>query len=299
MARNWIPELTRQSHRRPAAGDVVASQHTVWKVTAVVDAELDAAGLRVWSKEGMPDLASWRQRPYEVQVEYLGGVRPDRPGIPQAGPVPPCVLTVRAGAFMTWHVYRDSGGRWPRCSCCGEPMPCRAQLQDEAITYALDRVELLSTRLPGCCWACGEPVTRRQETVDYPGDNLDYPGGPAARFHIRNSCWGTARGYERRWIAVDPRRERILTWPSCPGTLIVHSGGFSECSQTARGVGDCGGHLTADHCAESACSGYLRLPSAAWDTCPRGCVDNLGMDPLNPPRPRRRDRQQLPAGGQR
>ncbi|WP_147457223.1 hypothetical protein [Micromonospora pisi] len=158
-------------------------------------------------------------------------------------------------------------------------MPCRAELEDREVTARLAEVEVFATRLPGCCWSCGEPISSRQRAVDYPGDNLDLPGGPEARFHTRETCSGDAKRYELRWIAVDPRRERILTYPKCGGILVVHGDGSSECRSGPGLAGDhesepdCRGHLTHDHGAHAACyvgDAYLARPED-MPGCPRGC----------------------------
>src|SRR5205085_8291397 len=103
-------------------------------------------------------------------------------------------IRVPAGTFTSWHVYQD--GRWPQCSCCGEPMPCRAELEDRQVTQSLDRIARLEAIPPGACWACAEPITRRQKVVTYPGENLDLPGGQQPYFHTRGQCRPSAERYE-------------------------------------------------------------------------------------------------------
>jgi hypothetical protein len=123
---------------------------------------------------------------------------------------------MRVSRGNAWDVYRD--GRWPQCSCCGEPMPCRAEVQDRQIDAAMDRVEEMSKRLPGCCWGCGNPITSRQQSVIYAGENLDLPGGPDVRFHLRLDCLSAATAYETKWLSVDHSRRRMLTYPKCSGS---------------------------------------------------------------------------------
>lgn len=278
MTSTWSP-LQATLQRRPKPGDVIARDHAVWQVTAVADVPLSDADRDVWLEAGMPDLASWNGRPYRVDVDWVAGARPDWAAAD--GPVP-ARMDVPAERYPRhrWEVYRS--GRWPRCSCCGEPMPCRAELEDREVTAALKQVEKWAKRLPGCCWGCGEPISRRQKSVTYAGDNLDLPGGLEVRFHVRSGCFHYATRYELRWIAVDPRRERVLTWPKCGGILVVHSDGSSECMSGPGLVGehagepDCRGHLTHDHAAHQACyvgSAYLS-PVADMPGCPRGCDRN-------------------------
>jgi len=248
----WSPLGANRIYDVPPVGALVALGHGVWRVTAV------------------------EHDPGRLHAEWVGGARPawaepDQPNLTGRIDDP------RRGSC--WYVYPASG-RWPMCSCCGEPMPCRNEMQDRTVGHALATVEKWATRRPGGCWGCGEPITGRQKTVEYPGENLDLPGSDAPRFHTRRQCWGAATAYERRWIAVDPRRERILTYPRCDGILIVHGDGSSECTPGRNvegaektGEPDCRGHLTHDHGTYSACyvAGRWFADPSEWETCPRGC----------------------------
>lgn len=275
----WRPAGTRDHYGQPVTGGLIAYRHAVWRVVAVTDLPvLDDADRDVWIAAGMPALEEWKWRPYQVDVDWVGG---DNPGwTPQDLAKGQPTIRIPAGhGPHRWCVYPASG-RWPVCSCCGEPMPCRAELQDREVDRGLYRVERLMSRMPGCCWDCGEPITARQKSVTYPGGNLDLPGGPEVQFHLRRSCRWPAVAYEQRWIAADPRHERILTWPACTGLLVVHADGSSECvsgpgpaGSEHQGGPDCGGHLTHDHDTRSAC--YV---GRAWFAnvadmpgCPRGC----------------------------
>jgi hypothetical protein len=270
---HWDP-LGTWSRQRPDVGALVAREHAVWRVTAVTDTTPTDADRDVWMDAGMPD--PWRGRPYRVDLAWVAGARPAVAGDGEFA----AWVNVPAEAYprRRWEVYPVSG-RWPRCSCCGEPMPCRAELEDREVSRSLKTVEKLARRLPGNCWGCEEPISRRQKSVTYAGDNLDLPGGPEVRFHTRAACYHAAARYELRWIAVDPRRERVLTWPKCGGILVVHGDGSSECMSGPGLVGDhtgehdCGGHLTHDHAAFQACyvgSAYFARPGE-FPGCPRGC----------------------------
>lgn len=262
MNQRWLPERATYHRGLPEIGWLIASAHTVFRI-ARVELLDDGETLRVW-------------------VNHVGGVRPAEP----RGHVPPdgqyrfSVPLADAG----WYVYPKTG-RWPMCGCCGEPMPCRAELEDRAAKAASAKLDELMSRMPGCCWACGEPITSRQQGVTYPGDNLDLPGGQQVRFHLRRACWSSAAAYEDRWLSEDPSRKRIITYPDCPGTLVVHADGSSEC----RSKTPCGGHLTHDHGHVAACF------SADKNACPRGCsiVGHPGCQPS--PRPLRRDQPSLSA----
>lgn len=299
--RNWYPLGTQRCYDRPEVGQLLAYKHSVWRVANVDDVLLDDADREVWLKDGMPDLETWRNRPYRIGLDWIGGARPpwakDDSDDRKHG-----TLNIPAGAYSVWNVYPK--GRWPQCSCCGEPMPCRAELEDEQVSIGLNRIAELEAIPPGACWACSEPITTRQKSVTYLGENLDLPGGRQPHFHMRGKCRGSAHRYEERWLAADPRRERILTWPKCAGILVVHADGSSECVSDRDPIGgqresqpDCHGHLTHDHSAQTACYAHGNyLSPRDWDSacCPRGCKrsEHQGLR-AQTPRPERRQ----PSGG--
>lgn len=275
MSRNrWLPLRTTGKHR-PQTGNLIAYRHAVWRVAKVEDLPVSDADREVWLKHGMPDLGTWPDRPYLVIVDWVGGAQPswNRDGdMRKHG-----TITIPAGAYVWWRVYPSD--RWPQCSCCGEPMPCRAELEDQQVTASLDRIARMEAVRPGACWACSALITPRQKAVTYPGENLDLPGGQQVHFHTRRACVRVAHEYEERWVAADPRRERILTWPACSGSLVVHGDGSSECF---GGVLECRGHATHDHRHMLAC--YTQSHG-----CPRECPreDHPGTRPA--PRPARRE----------
>jgi hypothetical protein len=297
MSRNrtWNP-LQTDRRRRPETGNLIALDHAVWRIAAVTDLPFSDTDRETWMDVGMPDPATWHGRPYRADVDWVAGVRPDWA---LTGPVDTASVDIAANNSWSgaqWDVYPPSG-RWPQCSCCGEPMPCRAEMEDREVTAGLNLVEKFAKRLPGCCWGCEEPITRRQKSVTYAGDNLDLPGGPEARFHTRADCHYYACRYELRWIAVDPRRERVLTYPKCAGILVVHGDGSSECRSGTSALGgvreserECRGHLTHDHAAHQACyvgdSYFVQL--ADMPGCPRGCPrDETHPGTRTTPRPPR------------
>lgn len=295
IRRRWSPLGTHTALDIPAVGSLIAREHAVWRIVNVTDLPLTDGDREVWLDANMPDLETWRGRPRRVDVQWLGGARPDWAN--PNGPVQAAHLTLPAATYRAedWHVYPS--GRWAQCSCCGEPMPCRAELQDREVNASLKQMEEFAARVPGSCWACGEPVSRRQKAVRYPGVNLDLPGGLEPVFHSRQQCAGAAKEYELRWIVEDPRRERILTYPKCGGILTVHADGSSECrsGQTVLGTEavsdpECQGHLTHDHGAHAACyvgDGWLEHPSQ-MSTCPRGCSRENHPGTRTSPRPERR-----------
>lgn len=287
----WSPAGANCVSGPPPVGRLFADRHAVWRVASVERLPLSADDRDVWLAAGMPDLDGWRGHPYRLGVDWVAGRRPD--WAPAAGDVPRGFATApaRRYRYVEWALYPVSD-RWPMCSCCGEPMPCQAELQDREVRKGLTMVEKFATRHPDACWACGEIVTRRQRAVTYRGDNLDLPGAPAPRFHTRASCYGDAVRYEQRWLSADPRRERVLTWPVCGGVLVVHAGGASECMDgrtpflgAERSTQpDCHGHLTHDHNVHVACF------SRAWPggQCPRGCRREEHRGTWTTARPERR-----------
>lgn len=275
----WRP-LNTETEARPERGALIALNHAVWRVTEVIDLPFNDADRDIWINHGMPDPVTWRRRPYRIHVDFVGGARPN--WAPPDGPVQPSQADVRTDNYhpLLWRVYR-SRERWPQCSCCGEPMPCRAELEDQEVSTSLGRIAELEQIKSGHCWQCKEPIGTRQRSVTYPGDNLDLPGASAPRFHTRAACAWAAKAYELRWIAVDPRRERILTWPKCPGLLIVHGDGSSECHDGTGPLGfehdraaDCRGYLTHDHGSRMACyaAGTHLADGASAPICARGCT---------------------------
>ncbi len=299
----WMP-LNAHRKTRPAPGDLIAHLHAVWRVTAVADLAWSAEDREMWMDIGAPDADKWRGRPYRIHTEHVAGARPDWASA--EGPVQSSRLDVPGSRYgeHDWWVYPASG-RWPMCSGCHEPMPCRADLEDREVTKTMNKVAEHMRKTPGNCWACDEPITKRQKFVLYVGDNLDLPGAAAPRFHTRSACRGWAERYELRWIAEDPRRERILTYPKCGGILVVHGDGSSECKSgpmvagVHEGEPGCRGHLTHDHSAHQACyvgSSYL-APLADMPGCPRGCRRETHPGTRTTPRPARVPFAQITIGG--
>jgi hypothetical protein len=263
---------------RPPVGRLVFYADAVWAVTAVEALDLDDDDRDRWLAEGMPDPGTWWAAPYRVDVKHIGGRRPhdDDDGEPvDEGSISVHTRHIHSPDFRWW-VYPESG-RWPRCSCCGDPMPCRADREDRYVDAQLAELRRLESVMPGCCWGCREPITRRQHSVVYPGDNLDLPGGPEVAFHTRRGCGWRADQYELRWLAADPSRDRILTWPKCAGRLVVHGDGTSECF---GGDVDCRGHETHDHADATAC--YEQTHG-----CPKDCARDGHPGTWRPRRRRR------------
>lgn len=295
----WRPaggQYQRLQNGRIQVGDIVGLYYAAWRVTEVNPVEdVDL------SDDDLRDMAIYkpeyreRHRPYYLVLAHVNG--------PILTPMP---KTLHDGT-RTVHLRvnrpggrgepKVMGDRYQTCSCHGHPWPCQDVLLDEIVTESVARADKLAAKQAGMCWACNDPITSRQRAVSYAGENLDMPGGPPVRFHTRSQCWGSATEYELNWISVDPRRERILTWPKCSGTLVVHHDGSSECRSWSvpdsdwggESEPDCKGHLTHDHGTMSSCL------SADDEPCPRGCRREGHPGCRTTPRPERRD--QLTLGG--
>lgn len=281
MRQRWRPLKAQYLfHRRPAAGNTLAISHGVFEVLAV-----DNLNPGNWSDEdhtsweafGRPEWESWDGGPYRLDLRHIGGVDPlpgrndDRCGITvhqTGGSLPP---------YVEWAVYPD--GRWPRCSCCDEPMPCRAELADQQVAHGLAALEVNEKKLPGGCWVCSEPITHRQESVVYAGDNLDLPGGPIVRFHTRQKCRWAAERYEERWLAAGEGRRRILTFEQCPGTLLTHQDGTQECF---GGLDTC---IGPDHAHRRLTACYMQSHGCGHGCGPEG---HPGAKPAPIKRPKQR-----------
>ena len=203
-AGRWQPLSTRSVYGPPPIG-LIAHQHGVWQVLSVFALERalwnDDDDQR-WLVRGMPDpwpLVACDPGPYRVEVRHVGGVNPNRHNFG--------AMTVHSTSQYRddpWHAY--SGARWPACSCCGQPVPCTAELLDRQVDAELAQMERHAAKSSGCCWACGEPISSRQRSVVYGGINLDSPTGPEVRFHTRRECAREAERYETRWRTQDPTR---------------------------------------------------------------------------------------------
>lgn len=301
--KTWYPLRTELAYGRPRPGDTVAHLHAAWRVTAVDVQALNRAEAREWRAAGEPDVLTWVKAPYMVRMDFLGGVLPswakdwpagrlvrasvtiraiqaddddetaDEDEVPEETPEDLAIylysansISLNASGRAVWRMYPPHG-RWPMCSCCGEPVPCRAELRDEEVRDSLAAMETAMSRDPDACWECGKKIAPREQVAAYPGENLDLPGSTDVRFHARRSCWAAACAYELRWIAADPTRQRVLTWPKCGGLLVVHADGSTECRGFGEDVAeDCQGHDTHDHGSRAVCF------SATRGMCLRGCT---------------------------
>lgn len=227
----WRPEGGEyREWRELQPGDLFATYRAVWRVrevrpVPVVDwDDTDREYHAMHGRRRLVPEEDWELRPlYLIVVPAGGGKRAHRKIRPYA-------------RRQTWVLHPH----YPVCRDCGEPWPCRELEITREVRKQGAEVERLAAILPGCCWGCAEPVTSRQKSVRFDGENLLLPGGGDVVFHLRVKspdglrCLSEAIGYEERWVpAVPGRRWRL----SCPGNVVRHVDG-QECSELADCPGD-------------------------------------------------------------
>jgi hypothetical protein len=252
----WEPEGgERRDWRDVGPGDLLALGREVWRViesrpVPVIDwGEDDREHFEPFRRKGVTG-EEWRFRPLALIAEPArGGGREHLEVRPYAG--------LRARAYVLHPHY-------PVCTECGEPWPCRELDITHEVRRQSAEMERLAAIMPGCCWSCGEPVTSRQKSVAFEGENLLLPGGPPVIFHRRSGkpyCLSAAIRYEKRWVAADPGRHPRLC---CPGRLIVHFDG-PECTEDPFCPGAGVGH--AGFWNHRASAAYVRGCLRCMDAC--------------------------------
>ena len=228
MSRHWSPAMQGvRFARRPEPGGLIAIRRKPWRVIEVN--ELDSEEFE-----------------YEIVVTPLDGDRQHVASIPR----------------HAWDAWSNLPEHFAICHSCGELAPCR---EHERGIYAAEQSKRMDRELqllPGCCPACQEPITSRQQTIDFPGEYVHNPLAPAGpRFHTRMKCRGGAERYEAAWVAADPTRKRSLLTLACDGSVVVHGDGSAECFGAENS--DCPS-VHARHRSHSAC--YIQSLG-----CPRDC----------------------------
>lgn len=214
----------------PEPGQVIAyaGDRKAWRVIAVHErhqAQWCEETVAAWEKAGRPDPETWPGRERSIWAEPPRNPAPnkkDRRGLR--------VYPWAANDF--WWPLTDP---WPQCVDCERLWPCPCDDRNRAAEKAMAELDRLGAVLPGCCWACGEPISRLHKSIEFDGENLLLPGAGPAMFHTAESRKGGERGtcraqavkYEEAWIAAAPGRPRRLR---CPGTLYRHHA-YSECSE--------------------------------------------------------------------
>lgn len=217
----WEPEGgERKEWRDLAPGDLITISRKVWRVrevrlVPVADwDEHDTRGFTSRLRDGESE-EEWRYCPvYLILLPAAGGKRHHAKVRPYAG--------LGTTAYVLHPHY-------PVCTECGQPWPCPEIGITREVRKQAAEVERLAAIMPGCCWGCGEPVTGRQASAVFKGENLLLPGGPAPVFHLRRSvgCRAAAMKYEKQWVPAGEGRPWRL---QCPGRVISHVDG-EECDR--------------------------------------------------------------------
>ncbi|PRX90681.1 hypothetical protein [Allonocardiopsis opalescens] len=240
----WTPAgATPHCNITPPVGSIIGLKRRAWRVIEVRaladhewnDAEREHVARKTaqWATWKIPSSSEIREirrqsTPHQIVLQPL----PEGP-----------LHQVRTRDVERWYVLPE---HYPVCSVCGELYPCREIEFDARAAEAKKELERAESILPGCCWECGEPVTSRQKSIRFDGDNLDLPGGPEVVFHTRQRCAGSADAYEKRWVAVDPDRRRWRL--RCPGKIVLHVDG-PDCTEGPHCPGsDVPHRLWMDHC---------------------------------------------------
>lgn len=234
--------------RIPEVGQLIAwiSTRRPWRVLDVTDvhqANWTAPTVGEWKRLGEPDPETWDGRERAVMVE------PPRHPAPNGKDRRGLRLSPWWQAGEQWRPLKDP---FPVCVDCGRCWPCPCDDRNDETAKAMAEFERLAAILPGCCWACGQPIAGRQGSITFDGENLIMPGAGPATFHTAASrksrryghtCRSEAQDYEDRWVTAEPGRKRRLT---CTGRLWRHYG-YSECTAPDC-PGDDAGHSHREHC---------------------------------------------------
>jgi hypothetical protein len=249
--RNGQP-VTRTHYRNiPHPGELIAwRDRRAYRVTAVEEraqANWHDHTTAAWEHAGRPDPDTWpgRERAVRMRPADQPTARPRGYGLYPWASTP------------QWWPLRE---QYPVCCDCRLIWPCPCDDNTTAAQAAMQEVDRLGSILPGCCWACAEPVTGRHHSVVFDGENLLLPGADPAVFHTshsrkanRGTCRGQAEEYEQQWVAAGPGRTVRLR---CPGRLYRHIGS-SECT-----AGDDCPAVDASH------AGYGHCTTALWTSRP-------------------------------
>jgi hypothetical protein len=249
----WDPAVRvpgYQTDRLPPVGALIAYQRRPYRVLShdpLHQAQWPDHEHEAWIKAGMPD--DWRDGPVTVALQPL----------PEGDPIGGRVWSHSRSCW-----YKLLPEHYAVCVICGELAPCREITARASALREMERLDKLMDILPGCCWACAEPITHRQHAITFDGPNLLLPTAPPApSFHLRLACRGAAARYEQQWIDADPTRRRSLLTLSCAGQMVWHADGTRECVGT---VGSACPHLDAHHQqGHTAC--HLQTHG-----CARGCT---------------------------
>jgi hypothetical protein len=278
--------------REPQGG-----QHKAW--LDLLPGDLIVVDRKIWSViEARPDpVVDWHEQdhryyewhcgPSEVVPGQIRRRKPNEGCSREEWPLRPlCVMAEPSGGGTREHFEVRPYLRprayvlhphYPVCASCREPYPCRELDIEAAIDKQAEEFARLEAIMPGCCWACEEPVTSRHKAMSFDGENLLLPGGSPVVFHLRQkskggvSCLHSAMDYEERWVPAGAGRRWRL---SCPGNLVRHLDG-QECSELT----DCpgpdvrhGGNVMTHQFRGTPEGGVVPFPGSGAEHC-RRCLD--------------------------
>jgi hypothetical protein len=230
----------------PDVGQIIGwRSREAWRVLEVTDrsrSQWDEQTVAAWEKAGSPDPETWAGRERMLLAEPARHPAPngkDRRGL----------LLFAWARHVQWWPLSDP---YPTCTDCGLLWTCPCYDRNKAAEAAMKELERLGGVLPGCCWACSEPITAAHKSIVFDGENLALPGAAPAVFHTaasrkshRGTCRSEAIDYERLWVAAQPGRPVRLV---CPGVLFRHLSD-SECT-----TGDACPGVDANHSQHAYCT---------------------------------------------
>lgn len=232
----WYPDKARPTVLPPKVGDLIAWDHSAWRVIDVSPVPLDK-----WTDDDHRWVQQIKPAHRRAAEPVMVVVRP----VAVTGDDPRSRdhdkhLRHRHGA--TWYIYPDA--HYPVCASCGDPTPCREMSAQRIAEGAMAHMSRYETA--GVCPACREPVTSRQKSLTF-SENLEVLGGPPVTFHVgRYGCRYSAAKYETRWVAADPNRRRATL--SCLGHVTNHNDGTYDCTQLAECPGPVAHHPSYATC---------------------------------------------------
>lgn len=236
---SWIPQGT--THGTPKAGDIVAvdssqTRYKPWLLASITE-----------YTEGLTEHPNvrWVIVLREPDALDLAGSDKHHLGLKRLG-------------RSIWKL-KD---RYPLCSCCGDLMPCRHEMEDRTVDATTKRMRRYETA--GVCPACEEVVTERQQSIRF-DTNLYAMLGPAPIFHLRYRCKSQAISYDEALAKHENRQPRMsctglitrhswsewdnCTNPTCPGRDVHHRGYNDYCLH--RPCELCENHITTQPATES------------------------------------------------
>ncbi len=268
--RQGIPVRRTRYRKIPHVGELIACpDRKAYRVVAVEEREQanwHEQTMKAWEKAGRPDPYTWEDRERAMRLRPAGDPNAKAYGY---GLYP-------WASNDRWWPLRE---QYPVCCDCGLIWPCPCDERTTEARTAMKELDRLGGIMPGCCWACGEPITARHRSIEFDGENLLMPGAAPAVFHAAHSrkathgtCRSEAEAYEQRWVAAQPGRTVRLR---CPGLLYRHLS-ESECTRE-----DCPGvdatHAKYSHCTTISYESWTAGGGAVEDPRPltncgtRGC----------------------------